>query len=843
MPQIPAAHEFDCARIGAGLPVTQSLTEISRALTTSKVSIITAPPGTGKTTAVPPVFANQIMRAQPSGTHDSPGRVLVTIPRRVAARAAARRLLHLDAPGNSPSSPVGISVRGEHRPGTRIQFMTPGVLLRMLLKNPELPGVSAVVLDEVHERNVDTDLCLGMLLELQELREDLHVCIMSATLDVRRYRDLCGPHCQVINIPSPLHPVDIQWSPHRHRVHGSPDFWEHVAEQARGLYVDLAPHQQSIIVFAPGVREIDHVVAHLQAHDIPSFPLHGRLNNQQQDQVLTPCSQPRVIVASAIAESSLTVPGVYGVVDSTLSRQARRDSQRNMSGLVTLSASRDTMEQRAGRAGRQGPGRCIRCCSESEFHHAPAHSTPEIRTTDLSSTALYLACWGTPRGEGLVLLDSPPRQAIQAAEQNLQAIGAVDEQGRATSLGKQLAELPLEPYLAAALWKYACTTTPKVAHIVAATIAALSDRVSGDVAQFLDNGRIPGRIQAEQQRLEKIMERCRSTEPDQNISSTPTPGEIIATAFPLQVAQQVTAGSSEYLLASGTRARLPQDYRSLINQPWIAIAELSKSPHGTVIRSAARITQECAEAAVAPEESLTAEFHDGKLRFRCSRSLGAIELSSTPLSAAQVAATHPDAASSAVSQLIQHHGWDLFHFSPQAQRLKERMEFLHRQCGDPWPHLPHYPPETYAAAELSALAHGAAVDSIDMVPVLQRLLPWQHIQEFERLAPAELKLPSGHHHRIDYSQGRPIIRAKLQECFGLQESPHLAGGIRIQFHLLSPAGRPVAVTEDLASFWSGPYHQVRAEMRGRYPKHPWPEDPRQATATAATKAQVRRHNS
>lgn len=774
---------FNLRSIGQGLPVAHDIDRLPKLLSTTGRLVVQAPPGTGKTTLVPPALANYA------------GKVLVTAPRRVAVRAAARRLAHLD--GSRIGDKVGFSIRGEHHLGTHVEFMTPGVLLRRLLSDPELSGVSAVAIDEVHERQLDTDLVLAMLLELAELRDDLSIVAMSATLDAQRFATLMN--ASVLDTPAVTYPLDTHYLPHAGRAGCTRDFLNHLAHQAQ-LARDNTGH--SVLVFVPGVREVEHVCAQIPG----ALPLHGRLSAAEQDQALTPSDSPRIVVSTSIAESSLTVPGVRAVVDSGLSRVPRRDAARGMTGLVTISAAQSTVDQRAGRAGREGPGTVIRAYSQSDYQHAAAHITPEIATSDLTEAALLIAAWGG--GEDFPLPDTPPRHAWSQAQEALVDIGALRD-GTITDLGTKLSTLPLHPRLGRALLE--CGPQAAV------TIAALSDSPSGNIA----TAHPP---QREVKRLRNLVQASPQA------SGNSDAGVITGLAFPMRIAKKVA--DSDYLLASGTRAWLPPD-SAVPASSWLAIAEVSVAKSGagkagSVIRAAATIAESDALSILGVEETISATFANGKLQGRAIRRAGAIELSSTPVKVA------PEQAIAALADGIRTHGLSLFTFSDKAQSLRERLNFLHTQLGKPWPDVESSDPEYWLGPELDAMAHGASPKGIDMYQALQRLMPWPEANSLEDLAPARLSVPSGSHPRIDYSTGRPVVRVKLQECFGLSESPECAG-VRVQFHLLSPAGRPLAVTDDLKSFWSGPYAGVRADMRGRYPKHPWPEDPWTAQATARTK--------
>ncbi|KQB87130.1 ATP-dependent RNA helicase [Corynebacterium lowii] len=781
---------FDLARIGQGLPFAAALPELEAACREHGRAVVQAPPGTGKTTLVPPALANW--------RNEHHTKVLVCAPRRVAVRSAAQRLASLD--GSALGERVGHRMRGHSLRGSAVEFVTPGVLLRMVLADPSLDGIGAVVVDEVHERHLDTDVLLGMLIEVTQLREDLVLVAMSATVQAQRYADLMGG-APIVDSPAIIHPLAVSYSPHPGRLTGTPEFYEHLADLARR---DVREHGESALVFVPGVREVERVVGHLGDLGVP---LHGRLPTHKAEAALRATGKPRVIVATSIAESSLTVPGVRAVIDSGLSREPRRDTARQMNGLVTVSEARATAEQRAGRAGREGPGRVIRAFSEQEFAHLNPTITPEIAVSDLTQAALWLACWGTPRGEGLPLIDAPPAPALRAAEETLRGLGAVDEKGAITEEGRALAALPLDPRLG--------RTLLVLGPAAAETVAVLADSPSGDIAAL--------------QAPKREVDRLRSLAPAATNTRTASPGVVTALAYPNLVARRE---GEEYLLASGTRAHLPAALSSTLKgAPWLAVAEVSRAGNRAVIRAAARLNEAEALDAVGVTEEYRAEVHGGRVRGRLLRRAGAIELSATPV---QVPA---DQATTALAATVRAEGLGIFTFSEAARHLYERLVFLRERIGEPWPDIAAADPEVWLLPELRQLATGTPVNKIDLSPALQRLLPWPEAARMEELAPERLPVPSGSKPRVDYSEGRPVVRVKLQECFGLAASPTCAG-VPVQFRLLSPAGRDLAITEDLTSFWAGPYAQVRAEMRGRYPKHPWPEDPWSAPATAKTKKRM-----
>lgn len=862
---------FRLDTIGTGLVFADSLSKLTAALKNqgdAGTAVVQAPPGTGKTTLVPPLLANLI-----SEGHDRP-RVVVTQPRRVAARSAARRLALLD--GSRLGGRVGYTVRGESKTSRDmiVEFVTPGILLRRLLADPGLDGIHAVVLDEVHERGLETDILVGMLAEVRELRGDLTLVAMSATLDAPRFAALLGGNADdggqpapVVDCPSALYPLEVEWAPSKaHRLDDrgvARSFLEHVADttaaaHAEALTLDPAT---DVLVFLPGVREVSDVAARLRGRTPPGvevLELHGQIGPEAQDRAVSGREKggsPRIIVSTALAESSLTVPGVRLVIDSGLSREPRRDSGRGMSGLVTASCSRASAEQRAGRAARQGPGKVVRCYDQQAFAAAPAHQTPEISVADLTGAALVLACWGAPRGRGLALPDAPPQAAMDDAVEVLRELGAVTQEGTATELGKTLARIPADPRLARALLDGSEEVDPRLAAETVALVAGDQRAPGADLSKLLAAlraGTDPAarRFAEDVKRMESIVRQEAAVVVNPKlalgVTAREAPGFVVALAFPDRIARRVQGeGPPAYLLTSGTRAGLPAG-SPLSGYEWLAVAEISRAQGrdaagtGAVIRSAAPLSAELAEAA-APElltETVQATFGGGRVSARLERRLGAMVLSSTP-----VRPTAEDGRQ-AVAKALEKAGLAMIGWSASADSLRRRLALLHRELGDPWPDVTEASLlsrlDEWLAPELESMATGTATKAIDLTDPLRRLLPWPEAARMDSLVPDRLEVPSGSRVRIDYPDvdhdgGRPVVAVKLQECFGWDRTPRLVDGrVPVLFHLLSPAGRPLAVTDDLASFWSGPYSQVRAEMRGRYPKHPWPEDPWTAPATAKT---------
>lgn len=877
----PSANvsDFNIDRIGDHLAFAQSVPDLLLALKVpGAAAVVQAPPGTGKTTLVPPVMAN-ILGATGSN------RVIVVQPRRVAARSAARRLAQLS--GTRLGQEVGYSVKGDRQAGqnTVIEFLTPGILLRRLLNDPALDGIAGVVLDEVHERSLESDLLMGMLAQVRELRENMTLVAMSATLEAERFAKLLsadGEPVPLVDCPQALYPLEIKWAP---------------AAQARlndrgvnNLFLDhivattLAAHEEALaedpevdaLIFVPGAREVSYVARALDAvlgNKAEVRELHGQVNPGEQDAAISGRQTgglPRLVVSTSLAESSLTVPGVRLVIDSGLAREPRRDSSRGMTGLVTVSCSQASSIQRAGRAARLGPGRVVRCFDERSFAQAPQHPTPEILTAELSSAALMLACWGTPGGDGLALPDAPPAAAIGAANELLLELGALEpseDNGllRATQLGHALALMPLEPRLARALLVGAKTLDTTSAAQAVALIAADTRAQGADLGQEfarLRNGSSAGVAQwrKETHRLERIVASSANVDTFtglagpavKGLSGVVTAGEglatIVALAYPERIARRVGDGPS-YLLASGTRAALPQG-SPLVASTWLAISELNlaagKQADGTgaVIRAAAAIDEKSAVelAGSLVIQEVVARFEDGRVKGTKISRVGAIVLSSTPV---KVAANQ---GGTAVAAALRKEGLGALVFSPKAIELRRRMAYLNREIGQPWPEVSDQALlsrlDEWLGPELGALASGSTASNLNLEVALSRLLPWPDAAKLEELAPERLQVPSGSNISVAYpdvfgsgtGSERAVVAVKLQECFGLAETPLLAGGrAKILFHLLSPAKRPLAVTDDLKSFWSGPYLHVRSEMRGKYPKHPWPEDPWTAPATSKVK--------
>ena len=952
------------------LPVVEVLPELRDRLSPSPSAsddadagtclVLTAPPGTGKTTLVPPLLADVLANAPADAPQRAqehwPGRVVVTQPRRIAARAAARHLA--DLLGEEVGGTVGYAVRGERRagPDTRIEVVTAGLLLRRLQRDPELGGVDAVILDEVHERSLDSDLLLALLADARAaLREDLTLVAMSATLDADRLRRILGGSsggasqgssdgaAPLVEVPGRLHPLEEVWAPPgrtgRLGPRGVPrEFLAHVAATVERA---LDERSGDVLVFLPGAREVDDVVSRLRGaapEGVDVLPLYGRLPASAQDAALapSPAGRRRVVVATNVAESSLTVPGVRVVVDSTLAREPRLDVARSMSGLVTVGVSRAAGVQRAGRAGREGPGVVYRCCSPTDWARSPLAPTPEILSADLTGAALELAVWGVPDGAGLAWVDEPPAAALAAAREALERLGLAGADG-VTPLGRAVAGLPAGVREARALLATAPVLGARRAARATALLTADLRAPGGDLTalarQVRGDGAGSGAWKAEARRLEQACRRAdeQSGAPEEPGSASDRPqapdalgtsgspgtgrgreetgrpdgvgggalgGGDGAGAHDLESAVALVAGTAQpqwiarrrgpapqagkeahYASVAGTGLRLPAG-SALAESEWLAVAgvDLTSGRGDALIRAAAPLAEqtalELAGAWLAEEERTVWE--GGRLRTERLRRLGAITLTTTP-----GPPPGPTAVAEAVVARVRAEGADaglaVLPWDEDALGLRARLALLHEHLGEPWPDMSDAAlaerAEEWLAPAVTRLAGQAggsggssrsgesasgsegrrfSLERLDVAQALRALLPWPQAARLDDLVPERIEVPSGSQVRVDYTAavggaagsagsaeagqvGRPVLAVRVQECFGWAATPRIVEGrVAMLLHLLSPARRPVAVTDDLASFWEQGYPQVRAEMRGRYPKHAWPEDPWNAPATRGT---------
>ncbi|MFF3980333.1 ATP-dependent helicase HrpB [Streptomyces sp. NPDC001828] len=820
------------------LPVREAVPELLAALDGHGTAVLCAPPGTGKTTLVPLVLAG-LVGGGPAR------RVIVAEPRRIAARAAARRMAWLL--GERTGERVGFTVRGERSvgAGTLVEVVTTGVLLQRLQRDQELTGVDVVVLDECHERHLDADTVAAFLLDVRAaLRPELRLLAASATTDAEGWARLLGD-APVVEAAGVAHPVEVVWAPPAQPVrppHGmrvDPALLAHVAATVRRA---LAERDGDVLCFLPGVGEIGRVAR--QLGDLPGvevLQVHGRAPASVQDAVLAGASGRRVVLATAVAESSLTVPGVRVVVDCGLAREPRVDHARGLGALTTVRASQAAARQRAGRAGREEPGAVYRCWTEAENSRLPRFPAPEIKVADLAAFALQAACWGDPSAEGLALLDAPPAGAMAAARSVLTAIGAVDPQGRATDRGTRMARLGLHPRLARALLDGAAEVGGRRAAEVVALLSEEPPREYGDdLAAAWRTARRGGDGYAARWLQEvRRLASAAGSHPERG-SAESAAGLVAALAFPERVAR--ARGGGSFLMASGTGAEVGQG-SGLATAGWLAVAVADRPVQAASarVRLAAVIDEATARLAAGHLLAEGEEVHweDGDVVARRVARLGAVELSVRPLKNADAALVRD-----ALLDGLARDGLGLLRWTRDAQGLRERLAFLHRVLGEPWPDVRDAAllarPDAWLEPELSRARRRADLGRIEAGAALNRLLPWAtgEAARLDELAPERIQVPSGSRIRVEYGGEQPVLAVKLQEMFGLDGTPEVAG-VPVLVHLLSPAGRPAAVTADLANFWRDGYRAVRAELRGRYPKHPWPEDPTAAEATRFTKARLK----
>lgn len=729
------------------LPVRSALPALGDALEGHGTAVLVAPPGTGKTTLVPLVLAGLLHSGAPAR------KVVVAEPRRIAARAAARRMAWLL--GEQVGASVGYTVRGERvvGPHTRVEVVTTGVLLQRLQRDQELPGVDVVVLDECHERHLDADTTAAFLWDVrQALRPELRLVAASATTDAQGWARLLGD-APVVEAEGVSHPVEVVWAPPERPVrppHGmrvDPALLTHVASVVRRA---LSERAGDVLCFLPGVGEIARVAGQLGGlGDVEVLQVHGRAPAAVQDAVLAGGERRRVVLATAVAESSLTVPGVRVVVDSGLAREPRVDHARGLSALATVRASQAAGRQRAGRAGREAPGAVYRCWAEAEDARLPRFPSPEIKVADLTAFALQVACWGDPDASGLALLDPPPGGAMAAAREVLTAVGAVDADGRATDRGARLARLGLHPRLGRAL----LDTSGAGAEAVALLSEEPPREYGDDLAAAVRTARRGGDAYAGRWRTE--VRRLRSASTRFTKADAGADGLVAALAFPERVAK---ADSGSYLMASGTRAEL-SDSSPLRGSPWIAVA-VADRPLGkghARVRLAAVIDEDTARSAAASLYSERQEVHwaDGDVVARRVERLGAIELAVRPLRNAD-----PVLVREALLEGLRQEGLRLLRWTPDADVLRQRLAFLRHHLGDPWPEVSadalHARVDEWLEPELGRARRRADLARIDAGQALRRLLPWAsgEATRLDELAPERITVPSGSRIRIDYSNPR-----------------------------------------------------------------------------------------
>ena len=837
------------------LPIDEVLPALREALATRHEAVLEAPPGAGKTTRVPLALLNEPWLAGQT--------ILMLEPRRLAARAAAERLA--SELGEKVGETVGYRIRLDSKvgPNTRIEVVTEGILTRRLQEDPALEGVGLLIFDEYHERSLDADLALALSLNGRELFRDeqpLKILLMSATLEGERLASLLND-APILRSEGRMYPVAMRWG----RPFQPGEFIEPRLVQT--VLEALNDETGSLLVFLPGQAEIRRV--HQQLADalgerstVLLCPLHGELDLAAQRAAIdpAPAGQRKVVLATNIAETSLTIDGVRVVIDAGLARVPRFDPGSGMTRLDTQRISRASATQRAGRAGRLEPGVCYRLWSQDQHEQLAAYASAEILSADLAGLALQLGRWGVTPGQ-LVWLDVPPAAAYAQAQDLLERLGALQgsspQDWQLTRHGQAMAELPAHPRIAHLLLRGQALGLANMACDVAALLGE-RDILRGAGADLhsrlvLLSGeeRAARGAQGGVQRARQLARQYRGYlrgKPEQPVPDPQHPrwlGALLALAYPDRVAQQRRAGGAEYRLANG-RAALFAEADSLMKQGWLVVADLGsrQGQREERIYLAADFDPALFDSVLAEQvrcvDQLDWDEREGVLRAERQRKVGELVLSREPLTGLDEAAR-----SQALVNLVRRKGLELLPWTPELRQWQARVALLRQldldQQGDSsWPDvsdgallksLEHW--LMPYLGRVSRLSHFA---NLDLSSIVHNLLPWPLPQRLDELAPHHLSVPSGSSIRLDYSEQPPILAVRLQELFGLAETPRIAGGRQVvKLHLLSPARRPVQVTQDLANFWRSTYAEVKKDLKGRYPKHYWPDDPLVAEATARAK--------
>ncbi|MBH3432299.1 ATP-dependent helicase HrpB [Pseudomonas citronellolis] len=832
------------------LPIDAILPSLRQALGERDEAVLEAPPGAGKTTRVPLALLDEPWLAGQG--------ILMLEPRRLAARAAAERLAA--ELGEKVGDTVGYRIRLDSKvgPKTRIEVVTEGILTRRLQDDPALEGVGLVIFDEFHERSLDADLALALTLNGRELLRDmpLKVLVMSATLEGERLSALLD-EAPVVRSEGRMFPVELRWG----RPWQAGEFVEPRVVQT--VLQALADEPGSLLVFLPGQAEIRRVAEQLGEalagrDEVLLCPLHGELELSAQRAAIEPAppGKRKVVLATNIAETSLTIDGVRVVVDAGLARVPRCDPGSGMTRLETQRISRASATQRAGRAGRLEPGVCYRLWSEAQHEQLPAYGTAEILQADLAGLALQLGRWGVAPEE-LAWLDVPPAAAYAQARELLARLGALNDSGALNAHGQAMAELPAHPRIAHLLLRGQALGLGSLACDVAALLgerdilrgagADLHERTALLAGESAGNRASRGAVQRAKQLARQFRGYLRG-KPSEAVADPDHPrwlGALLAFAYPARVARQRREGGGEYRLANGRAAQFGEP-DALMKEPWLVVADLGsrQGQREERIYLAAALDAALFDSVLAEQvrvhDELDWDEREGVLRAERQRKVGELVLSREALPGLDA-----EARSRALLGLVRRKGLELLPWTPELRQWQARVNLLRRldlegKGESEWPDVSDA--ALLASLEdwllpylgkVSRLAHFA---NLELPGILHGLLPWPLPQRLDELAPRTLQVPSGSNIRLDYSEFPPVLAVRLQELFGLADTPRIAGGrLAVKLHLLSPAQRPVQVTQDLANFWRSTYAEVKKDLKGRYPKHYWPDDPLIAEPTARAK--------
>lgn len=821
------------------LPIVEVLPELLRTFEAHRNVVLQAPPGAGKSTVVPLA----LLDAQ----WNRSGKIIMLEPRRLAARAVATRMAQQR--GEAPGDVIGYRTRFDTKVGrqTRIEVVTEGILTRMLQTDAALEGVSLVIFDEFHERSLQADLGLALCLDVQAtLRDDLRLLVMSATISTDAIATLLN--APVVTSSGRVFPVEIAYTGPAAR-----DPRDIPANTARVVRQAIDQHPGDVLVFLPGQGEIRRTQSLLEgALPQQTFvrPLYGELDFKQQDLALRPSTagERKIVLATNIAETSLTIEGVRIVVDSGLERRARFDPASSMNSLELMRVSRASADQRAGRAGRLAPGVCYRMWSQSEQASLRAHASPEIAEVDLAPLALELAVWGIRDVTQLRWLDAPPTATYNQARDLLYLLQAVDRDGKPTAHGRAISQLGLHPRLAHMVMRAADVGQLKTASRIAALLEerdVLKQTSDVDLRSRLDvlseRGSVPNAIvdegarQRVLQSATQIESRVRGSKAEPQDLDV---GALVAWAYPDRIAQ--ARGESGRFLTAGGRGAFIAEAQSLSGAEYLAVATLDLKDREARIRLAAPLSGSTLASmfadSIETRECIEWSSRDRAVVARRERWLGAILLSERRLE-------RPDATLVLQAMLagVRESGLNVLPWNDESQRLRMRLQFVAAHANEnSWPNVSDAALltslESWLAPWLDGISRLDHLARLDVSQMLRAMFSYEQQRELDQLAPTHFVVPSGSRIPIDYSTNPPTLAVRLQEVFGLQATPRVLNGrVALTLHLLSPAHRPVQVTQDLASFWKNGYADVKKEMKGRYPRHSWPDDPLTAAPTARAK--------
>ena len=816
------------------LPIDAVLPDLLATLAVHNAVVLQAPPGTGKTTRVPLALRDaEFLHGK---------KIVMLEPRRLAARSAARFMAALL--GEEVGRTVGYRTRLDTRISreTRIEVVTEGILTRLLQSDAELADYGIVIFDEFHERSLQADLGLALVRECQQIvRDDLRMLVMSATLDAQPVSTLLGG-APVLGCPGQVFPVEVRYS-----APGRTPWLDHLAQVIRDT---LASESGSLLVFLPGEGEIRRLMERLEqlpAH-VTLAPLYGQLSGDEQDRAIAPApaGQRKIVLATSIAETSLTIEGIRVVIDAGFLRAPSYDPNSAMTRLVTQRVAAANAEQRRGRAGRLGPGTCIRLWSEEENSRLQPFAVPEIRQADLTGMVLELAQWGVRDAAALCWLDLPPAASWAQARELLQSLETLDDSGAITAHGRAVLALGLPPRLGHMVVRGRELGLGNLAAELAALLSERDILPRDSGADMHDRllcvrgeqnvSRVDrGRLQLVREGARRLADKKTVTVAEHNDDA----GRLLALAFPDRIAQRRPGNAARYVLANGRGALLPEEDR-LAREPWLVIADLDGQAREAKIFLAASLSLPALETMLAPvirsTEFVSWDNNSLSVQSRQQRVLGALVLEDRALASAS-----PEKITAVLAQAISDTGLQVLPWTDALRQWQARVQIMQGLQPEQWPDVSEMALRqhvlAWAGPYLSGMSRFSHLDRFPLHDALTGQLDWTQQQTLDQLLPTHLTVPTGSRIAIDYAaEHGPVLAVKLQEMFGLLDTPRLANGrVPLTIHLLSPAQRPVAVTQDLASFWKNAYADVRKDMRGRYPRHPWPEDPFTAVAQRGVK--------